>query len=142
MTVVFSSQWLPTPFTLSTSGGFTNVNWLPWSQFESPTNLFQLADMDLVRRHKSMDAWYAGHPVTNEEADQFQSARLIGRSAWNTSWLLIIPGVTLLPSDPKEGVERFINGEVINQATGARDLNGVSDVQIRWKAFVFPRGGG
>ncbi|MFQ5343640.1 MAG: hypothetical protein ACE5F6_19030, partial [Anaerolineae bacterium] len=33
--------------------------------------------------------------------------RLIGRSVWNTEWVLIIPGATLL-SDPQVGLERFI----------------------------------
>jgi hypothetical protein len=35
-------------------------------------------------------------------------ARLIGRSAWNTKWLLIIPGATL-NSDPTTGLNNFIN---------------------------------
>jgi len=33
--------------------------------------------------------------------------RLIGRSVWNTQWLLVIPGSTLL-ADPGVGIERFI----------------------------------
>ena len=40
--------------------------------------------------------------------DQFNSdTRLIGRSVWNTEWLLVIPGATLL-ADPEVGVERFV----------------------------------
>jgi hypothetical protein len=34
--------------------------------------------------------------------------RLIGRSVWNTQWLLIIPGGTLL-ADPDAGLDRFID---------------------------------
>lgn len=33
--------------------------------------------------------------------------RLIGRSVWNTEWLLVIPGTTLL-ADPEVGIERFM----------------------------------
>lgn len=35
--------------------------------------------------------------------------RLIGRSVWNTEWILVIPGATLL-GDPEVGIERFIQG--------------------------------
>ncbi|MCP5526942.1 MAG: hypothetical protein H7A47_09065 [Verrucomicrobiales bacterium] len=38
---------------------------------------------------------------------QFTNNRLIGRSAWNSRWKLVIPGHTLL-NDPKEGLERFV----------------------------------
>jgi hypothetical protein len=41
-------------------------------------------------------------------ADEFNTdTRLIGRSAWNTQWLLVIPGATLL-ADRQVGIERFI----------------------------------
>ena len=33
--------------------------------------------------------------------------RLIGRSVWNTQWILVIPGTTLL-ADPEMGLDRFI----------------------------------
>ena len=33
--------------------------------------------------------------------------RLIGRSVWNTQWILVIPGTTLL-ADPDMGLDRFI----------------------------------
>ncbi|MFT7514920.1 MAG: hypothetical protein ACI9QL_004145, partial [Candidatus Omnitrophota bacterium] len=33
--------------------------------------------------------------------------RLVGRSVWNTDWMLIIPGLTL-NSDPDEGLDRFV----------------------------------
>lgn len=39
---------------------------------------------------------------------QFTNNRLIGRSAWNSRWKLVIPGHTLL-NDPNQGLERFIN---------------------------------
>lgn len=41
------------------------------------------------------------------QRSQYTNNRLIGRSAWNSRWKLVIPGHTLL-SDPDEGLERFI----------------------------------
>lgn len=41
------------------------------------------------------------------QRSQYTNNRLIGRSAWNSRWKLIIPGHTLL-NDPDEGLERFI----------------------------------
>ena len=38
---------------------------------------------------------------------QYTNNRLIGRSAWNTRWKLVIPGHMLL-NDPDEGLERLI----------------------------------
>ena len=37
------------------------------------------------------------------------NCRLVGRSVWNTKWLLIIPGGTLL-SDPNQGLDTLIDG--------------------------------
>jgi hypothetical protein len=38
---------------------------------------------------------------------QYTNNRLIGRSAWNSRWKLVIPGHTML-NDPDEALERFI----------------------------------
>ena len=38
---------------------------------------------------------------------QYTNRRLIGRSAWNSRWKLVIPGSTLL-NNPNEGLDRFI----------------------------------
>ncbi len=57
------------------------------------------------------------------------SSRLIGRSVWNTRWLLIIPGSTFNGSNPTSGLDQFINGKLVN---GVRDGNGISDIKIRF----------
>ena len=49
--------------------------------------------------------------IENFDATQINTdTRLIGRSVWNTKWLLVIPGTTLLgdPDDPDKGIETFI----------------------------------
>ena len=40
--------------------------------------------------------------------DPVQDTRLIGRSVWNTEWILIIPGSTL-NADPELGLQRFVD---------------------------------
>ena len=45
---------------------------------------------------------------TDESGGLVFSARLVGRSAWNTRWLLIIAGATL-NADPNQGLNTFIN---------------------------------
>ena len=61
---------------------------------------------------------------------------MIGRSVWNTRWLLIIPGGTLL-TDRNEGIQRFINGALIPNGNGARDGNGVSDIKIFFETYAY-----
>lgn len=41
------------------------------------------------------------------QRSQYTSNRLVGRSAWNSKWKLVIPGKTLL-NDPQEGLDRFM----------------------------------
>jgi len=41
------------------------------------------------------------------ERSQYTNTRLLGRSAWNSRWKLVIPGQTLL-NNPDEGLERLI----------------------------------
>jgi len=43
-----------------------------------------------------------------EQSTVTPDARLVGRSAWNTKWLMIIPGATL-NADPNHGLDVFLN---------------------------------
>jgi len=49
-------------------------------------------------------------------------SRQIGRSVWNTQWMLIIPGGTLL-ADPKAGLQDFVNS--------------VSDIKIFFQTYSY-----
>ena len=40
--------------------------------------------------------------------DWLKAGRLVGRSVWNTEWVLIIPGQTLL-ANPNAGLDKFID---------------------------------
>jgi hypothetical protein len=49
---------------------------------------------------------FRAYPDSAEEPTT--DLRLLGRSIWNTQWMLIIPGATL-NSDPEVGLERFVD---------------------------------
>jgi hypothetical protein len=58
------------------------------------------------RRYSSFRAYH--NMASDVDFDELvYDSRLVGRSVWNTEWLLIIPGLTL-NSDPNEGIDRFI----------------------------------
>jgi hypothetical protein len=90
-------------------------------------------DLYRIRRFPSMLAYH-----DSGEADaQLQvkwNSRLVGRSVWNSQWVLIIPGGTLL-SDADEGIERFINGRKL--PSGVRDGNGVRDIKLYFHTYSY-----
>lgn len=60
-----------------------------------------------VRKFSSFRAYHNG--TADVDFDELVTdSRLIGRSVWNTQWMLIIPGQAL-NSDPDEGLNRFID---------------------------------
>jgi len=82
-----------------------------------------------VRRHQRLQAYTDGGLFGTPETTS--STRLVGRSVWNTRWLLIIPGSSLW-YDPEEGIQRFI---------GDADLvgpgSGVSDITLCLKTYSY-----
>jgi len=65
--------------------------------------------------------------------------RLIGRSVWNTRWLLIIPGGTLL-FDPDEGLDTFIDGPEIFPGAGIRTGEGIDDIKLFFETYGYSGG--
>jgi hypothetical protein len=59
-----------------------------------------------IRRYASFRAYHDNGQF--DPAETCNNGRLVGRSVWNSQWLLIIPGRTLL-ADPDLGIERFVN---------------------------------
>jgi hypothetical protein len=116
-------QALPVPFPLS-GGALSNPTWIPGN--DSLIGLFG----DL-RRYARFRAY---HDSGNfNPAETISDSRLIGRSVWNTRWLLIIPAGTL-HGDRQEGLDRFIHGALFN---GVRDGNGVSDIKIFFQTYAY-----
>jgi hypothetical protein len=62
--------------------------------------------------------------------------RLIGRSVWNTRWLLIIPGGHML-ADADEALDTFIDGARLLGDPTARDLNGVRDILLLFHTYGY-----
>ena len=102
------------------SSDLSDPNWNPLSTIPSFLAIRKLAE-------------FQAYPDTADPATVHWTADLIGRSVWNTRWLLIIPGFYLY-DPPSEGIERFINGALVN---GARDGNGVSDIKIYLETYGY-----
>ncbi|MGZ8900117.1 MAG: hypothetical protein ACXW3Z_08480, partial [Limisphaerales bacterium] len=123
-------QWLPIPFPLSgeTDPALVSNNWIP-------VNYIQVGQQPLgeIRGHAAFEAWHDSQVFPISEP-QFKATRLIGRSVWNDKWLLVIPAVSLFPSDRNEGLNRFTHGGL---SGGVRDGNGVSDIRIRMEAYSY-----
>jgi ELWxxDGT repeat protein len=128
-------QVLPLPVPVS--------GWALDSQAYVPMQDGVWEDFGAIRRHGSFRAYHDSGMFN--EAETINDSRLVGRSVWNTRWMLIIPAGTL-HSDRDEGLKRFIHGSVVPQGTpGAvevdrewRDGNGVKDIKIFFQTYAYP----
>jgi ketosteroid isomerase-like protein len=98
-------QKLPVPFPVS-DAELSEETWIPVHESLSDV-------LGGIRRFSSFRAFPDSDLSSLSEAEIIQSqtttdTRLIGRSVWNTQWLLIIPGGTLL-ADPDAGLDAFID---------------------------------
>jgi len=117
-------QALPLPFDL----GGADHSATDWSSIEASFG----ASYATMRRHPSFRAY---QDVETASEELFcTNPRLIGRSVWNTKWLLIIPGRGLL-SDPDEGLDRFIYGTM--KSDGTRDGSGIKDIRLFLKTYSY-----
>lgn len=83
-----------------------------------------------VRKYPSLRAYHDNGDFA--AAEVVSNTRLVGRSVWNTKWLLIIPGGTLL-ADGDEGLDRLIHG--VELAPGVRSENGINDIKIFFETY-------
>ncbi len=117
-------QALPVPYNV-TQADLDEPAWIPY--YDSLSE-----DFAAIRRFATLRAY---HDSGSFDASELcTNARLIGRSVWNTGWVLIIPGRLLL-SDPAEGVQRFVFGPL--DATGTRTGNGVTDIKLFFNTYSF-----
>jgi len=116
-------QKLPVPFPLS-GASLSDPAWVPANSLSD-----QLAE---IRQYSQFRAYHDGG--TFDPSQTVTDTRLIGRSVWNTRWLLIIPAGNLL-SDRNEGIQRFINGAL--KTDGSRDGNGVTDIKIFFQTYAY-----
>jgi len=117
-------QKLPVPFPLNDSS-VSQTGWTPVND--------SLADqLAGIRQFAQFRAYHDFG--TFDPSQTINDTRLIGRSVWNTRWLLIIPAGNLL-SDRNEGLQRFINGSLLGN--GQRDGNGVTDIKIFFQTYAY-----
>jgi hypothetical protein len=105
-------QKVPVPFPIGYSS-LQSPAWIPMNNSLSDT----LAD---IRRFSSFRAYHDSGYFT--DAEVISDSRLIGRSVWNSEWMLIIPGGTFL-YDPNRGLETFINS--------------VGDIKIFFQTYAY-----
>jgi hypothetical protein len=117
-------QALPVPFPLS-STSLNDPTWIPMDNSLTEP-------LGTIRLYPEFQAYTDNG--TFDPTQVISNYRLIGRSVWNTRWLLIIPAGELL-SDRNEAIQRFINGALL--ANGTRDGNGVSDIKIFFQTYAY-----
>ncbi|NJL29298.1 MAG: hypothetical protein HC897_16140 [Thermoanaerobaculia bacterium] len=110
-------QLIPVPFALA-GNAVEGADWRPSDTLSG--------SFTEIRRFGSFRA-YDYDPATPFGDQTSSDNRLIGRSVWNTRWLLIIPGGTLL-FDPEVGIDTFV---------GDGASPGVSDVLIFFKTYAY-----
>ena len=85
-----------------------------------------------IRKHPSFRAYY-GAKYEEPDDDRLDCTRLVGRSAWNTKWLLIIPAGSM-NADREAALAAFIGG-VDQNRDGKLEYKGVSDIKIGLKTY-------
>jgi hypothetical protein len=105
-------QRLPVPFPM----GFSDLQNPAWI----PANDSVLGSFADIRRFSSFRAYHDSGSLNPSE--MATDSRLIGRSIWNTDWLLIIPGGTLL-NNADQGLDTFINS--------------VSDIKLFFQTYSY-----
>ena len=120
-------QTLPAPYAIG-STKLDDPDWAPLLTGDTGGN-----DVGArIRKHPSFRAYYGAKD--EEPGDgSLDCTRLIGRSAWNTRWLLIIPAGAL-NADRDAALAAFIGG-VDQNRDGQLEYEGVSDIKIGLKTY-------
>ncbi|MCH8541054.1 MAG: LamG domain-containing protein [Opitutales bacterium] len=126
-------QRIPAPLAI-TNSQLADPDWQP---FTGSTNGF----FDEIRKFSSFRAYHDSGGWTTDQ--MLVTGRHIGRSVWNTQWVLIIPSVSLRSDsgNPQSGIETFIYGAPlsgytqVSAGTENRDLMGVHDIELLIEAY-------
>ncbi|MGH7789568.1 MAG: hypothetical protein ACRERC_22040 [Candidatus Binatia bacterium] len=92
-----------------------------------------------VRRYTNFRSHVDRGSVSQGETS---SSRAIGRSVWNTKWMLFIPSTDLL-ADPEEALDvliygkRMPGGSVVDPNGVERDGNGIDDIFIFFQTYSY-----
>ena len=120
-------QTIPAPFAIG-STKLDDPDWTPLYNGDTGGNDAGAR----IRKHPSFRAYY-GAKGEDPGNDSLDCTRLIGRSAWNTKWLLIIPAGSM-NADREAALAAFIGG-VDQNRDGRLEYEGVSDIKIGLKTY-------
>jgi len=124
-----ADQVIPVPYPI----GSTELDDPDWQ----PLYTGDTGGIDLMAKIRRIPSFRA---VTDDPKDEAEpaSSRLIGRSAWNTRWVLIIPAGSLLggnAEDRERALSVFINGLDADR-DGVTETKGVSDIELGLKTYA------
>ena len=124
-------QRIPLPFPLSATSLDSPI-WIPRANSLRDWKDSVPGEFAEIRRHPSFRAY---HDAANSElSETVTDTPLIGRSVWNTQWMLVIPAGTL-HGNRAEAKARFIEGPVRG---GERAGLGVSDIKLIFETTSYP----
>ena len=119
-------QVVPAPFPTSESD-LDSEDWTP--QQDGYTG-----GVDPAVRLRRYPSFRAGTKPDGSDAD-LSSTRLLGRSVWNTRWVLIVPAGTLSGSlDRETALRTFIEGADLD-GNGMREVSGISDIELGLRTY-------
>lgn len=121
-------QTVPVPYAL-TAGEIAEANRLP---LYTDGEFGGVDAVTRIRRHPSFRAYYGATGTAPSDA-QLDATRLVGRSVWNTRWLLVIPAGTL-NADREQALSAFIRG-LDTDRDGVIDVLPVRDIRIGFKTY-------
>ena len=120
-------QTVPAPYAIG-STQLDDPDWTPL--YDGATGGNDLGAR--IRKHPSFRAYYDDEGKDPSD-DSLDCTRLVGRSAWNTKWLLIIPAGSL-GADRETALSTFING-IDSDRDGKLDFAGVKDIKLGLKTY-------
>ena len=123
-----ADQVIPVPYAI----GSTELDDPDWQ----PLYTGDTGGIDLMAKIRRIPSFRA--IVEDGDDVEPKSTRLIGRSAWNTKWVLIIPAGSLLGGNAEnreKALSTFINGLDANR-DGITEIKGVSDIELGLKTYA------
>ena len=110
-------QVIPVPYAIG-GGGWSAHDWDTWLPSYANGDASNPDAAVKVRKYPSFRAYFGGASPNDAMLD---CPRLVGRSVWNSRWLLVIPAGTLGGNGRDAALKAFIEG--------------VSDIQIGFKTY-------
>ncbi len=112
-------QLMPMPSVI-TESVVEQDGWLPWEGNFAGLNNFGRINKINPMEVFTDDTYVPGSLISSSE--------LVGRTVWNTEWVLVIPG-KVFNQDPAEGIRLFIHGQSGN--------GGVSDIKVLFDTYAY-----